>query len=193
MRTGSFRDANHTLTHTHVHTYTQIHPSCYHSCIQWVPYQTTIQQQNYTFPVLLFSWQKICTAIYRQRNVVLEMGWCQDDENFLRLLIFSNEREILYLGIQDFWIRRPISGTRRATGDPMVAKWPDFWELFKYYIQTHLNFWIMDLRNSRFLDFWIGRRYLRKELPEICCMYIVRLSPWRTKDEVKEPEGPPTT
>ena len=123
MRTGSFRDANHTLTHTHVHTYTQIHPSCYHSCNQWVPYQTTIQQQNYTFPVLLFSWQKICTAIYRQRKVVLEMGWCQDDENFLRLLIFSNEREILYLGIQDFWISGSVNKNNywRSAGGKMTG------------------------------------------------------------------------
>ena len=82
-----------------------------------------------------------------------------------------------------------ISGTRRATEDPMVAKLPDFWELFKYYLQTHLNFWIMDLRNSRFLDFWIGQRYLRKELPEICCMYIGGWAPEGRRMKSRSPKG----
>ena len=51
---------------------------------------------------------------------------------FFQTFDIFKKKVFLYLGIQDFWIWRPISGTRRATGDPMVANLPDFWELFKY-------------------------------------------------------------
>ena len=48
-------------TNTNIHVDTQTHPSCYHiyhNCNQWVPYQTTIQQLNYTFPAILSRDQK---------------------------------------------------------------------------------------------------------------------------------------
>ena len=51
-----------------------------------------------------------------------------------------------------FWIVGHISGTKRATGDPLVSKRPDFRGLFGFSKKNYgLDFWI-----SGFLDFWIS-------------------------------------
>jgi len=51
-----------------------------------------------------------------------------------------------------FWISGYISATKRATGDPLVSKRPDFRGLFGFSKKNYgLDFWI-----SGFLDFWIS-------------------------------------
>ena len=83
-------------------------------------------------------------AISWQRRVALDMGWCQDDQ-ILESFGSFQKRGFLYLGIQDIWISGSsghILGTRRATGDLLVAKLPHFLELFRYY--KTIRFWITE-------------------------------------------------
>ena len=136
-----------TYSHTHIHVYTQTHPSCYHiyhNCNQWVPYQTTIQQLNYTFPAILSrdpksGWQYLGNKdqYWRQAGV--------RTTRFLKAFDIFKKKKIFYLVIQDFWISGSgghILGTRRATGDLLVAKLPHFLELFRYY--KTIRFWITE-------------------------------------------------
>ena len=97
-------------------------------------------------------------AISWQRRVALDMGWCQDDQILESFWSFQ-KRGFLYLGIQDIWISGSsghILGTRRATGDLLVAKLPHFLELFRYY--KTIRFWIT--------EFLVALSRRQKKLPE---------------------------
>ena len=87
---------------------------------------------------------------------------------FLGLYRFTKKLDFLGFWISGFldffpffWISVHIFGNKRATGDPLVSKWPKFLGLYRFTKKLDfLDFWISGFLDFFiFLDFW---PYLRK-------------------------------
>ena len=87
------------------------------------------------------SSQKIRMAISREQKELPENRWCQNDRIFEGFSDFQKLIEFLDFCISGFlyffWISGHISGTKRATGDPLVSKRPDFQGLFRFLRGSH--------------------------------------------------------
>ena len=94
-----------------------------------------IFRRNWTFGFLGF-WISVFfgfLAIFREQKELPEIHGCQNDRIFEGFSDFQKKLNFLisvflyFLGIFGY-----ISGTKRATGDPQVSKWPDFLGLFGF-------------------------------------------------------------
>ena len=107
-------------------------------------------------------------AISRQRKELPEIRWCQNDRIFEGFLDFPKKITFWISGFLDFrifldfwifWISGYISAMKRATGDFLMSKRPEFQGLFGF--SKKMTFLI-----SGFRDFWISG-FLLQELVSI--------------------------